>query len=449
MADILPRDLPTAGSVNPASALIFDDGTDVRKATPLQIVEAARPLASQVDAITGTDNSKIMSPLRVKQANAAGLAAKAMAGALGVAGDAADLGVFTGALIPDNSTAKAALQFLETAQEGSVPFRFVLGNQAPVAGSKMKNDLLREQGSFPLENEAGIWSAGTYAYAGFSKEFTAATVPDQGNGSLTGGPLATIFAFANNNGAQGDVVALLGSAVARQTGGSVFGGNVIARTGASVTSAKLTGFEIDVEPHANGVTAAGSIGLAINLFSDSVSPAPVAQFGGIGGGRWANGIISSCIRGAHYAVESGDPQTSVSFINTTQGAFSGAAIELGKGATQGVRLGGTTNSPVLFGDAGNNPILKMGSGGSIVFEKQDGTLLFTFDAFGSIDMPSNGTYKVNGVQVLAQRITGWAAMTGPTDKVSSFDTATITLPQLAARYAALQAAVTAHGLIGV
>lgn len=68
MAEILPRDLNPAASVNPNSAIIVDDGNVVGKATPLQVVDSARPKASQVEAEAGADNEKIMTPLRVKQA---------------------------------------------------------------------------------------------------------------------------------------------------------------------------------------------------------------------------------------------------------------------------------------------------------------------------------------------------------------------------------------------
>jgi hypothetical protein len=51
-------------------------------------------------------------------------------------------------------------------------------------------------------------------------------------------------------------------------------------------------------------------------------------------------------------------------------------------------------------------------------------------------------------QVVAARDTGWAAMTGSTNKATVYDTSTVTLAQLAGRVMALQAALTTHGLIG-
>jgi hypothetical protein len=61
---------------------------------------------------------------------------------------------------------------------------------------------------------------------------------------------------------------------------------------------------------------------------------------------------------------------------------------------------------------------------------------------------SAATYKVNGVQVLTSRQTGFVAMTGTPDKGSTFATSSVTLAQLAGRVMSLQAALTSHGIIG-
>lgn len=53
-----------------------------------------------------------------------------------------------------------------------------------------------------------------------------------------------------------------------------------------------------------------------------------------------------------------------------------------------------------------------------------------------------------GTKVLGARDTGYTAMTGAPNKAAAYDVATVTLPQLAARVAALQASLTAHGQIG-
>lgn len=61
---------------------------------------------------------------------------------------------------------------------------------------------------------------------------------------------------------------------------------------------------------------------------------------------------------------------------------------------------------------------------------------------------STGAIKVNGTQVVGPRITGYAAMTGTPNKATVYDTATVTLPQLAGRMMQLQADLSTLGLIG-
>jgi len=68
MAVIPPRNLPAAASVASSDVLIVDKGSTVEKATSLQVVDAAIPLATQEEAETGTDNEKRVTPLRVSQA---------------------------------------------------------------------------------------------------------------------------------------------------------------------------------------------------------------------------------------------------------------------------------------------------------------------------------------------------------------------------------------------
>lgn len=65
---ILPRDLDAAPSVGTSDVIPVDTGSDVVKATAAQIVDAGRPVASEAQAIAGTDNSTGMTPLTTRQA---------------------------------------------------------------------------------------------------------------------------------------------------------------------------------------------------------------------------------------------------------------------------------------------------------------------------------------------------------------------------------------------
>lgn len=87
MADITvirPDALPPSSGVNPSSAIAVDNGSAVEKATPIQIVNAAVPLATQEAAETGAGNDDRMSSLRVKQAiDALGVSSTALSSGIG------------------------------------------------------------------------------------------------------------------------------------------------------------------------------------------------------------------------------------------------------------------------------------------------------------------------------------------------------------------------------
>lgn len=64
---IKPRDLPAAADVYADDAIPTDNGVTVGRGTPVQIVNAGAPVASQSEAIAGVDNAKRMTALRVRQ----------------------------------------------------------------------------------------------------------------------------------------------------------------------------------------------------------------------------------------------------------------------------------------------------------------------------------------------------------------------------------------------
>lgn len=370
-----------------------------------------------------------------------------------------------------------------------------------VAASKMRIDWLREQSAYKLEDEAGIWPAQTFAFAAYSKEFTASDLTDG-----AGSPSTTFFAFANNNGLNGDVVALMGDAVARSNNGTVFGANLLVRNGSGTTNTKLVGMEIDLQPSAGTTMANGSLGLALNVFNLS-TPATAILLGGLGGGTFADGILVNAVRGAGLAAQTGSSAMN-SLIDASQGTYNNDAIILGNthklrlqgtGSThaklyndnsdnvrfvlgsgvlavrnstdtaslytfaatgtlaiesgdvtfvntKGVTLFGTASTHArLYNDSSNNVRLVLGTGQFVVRNSADNASLFSFDTGGGLTL---STLKVGGNQVVAGRITGYTAFSGTTDKVTALDASTVTLAQLAQRVAAIQASLTSHGLIG-
>lgn len=66
---------------------------------------------------------------------------------------------------------------------------------------------------------------------------------------------------------------------------------------------------------------------------------------------------------------------------------------------------------------------------------------------GSFGVAVGEVFKVNGTQVLSLRDIGWVASTG-TPLKTAYDTATVTLAQLAGQVMAMKTALINHGLIG-
>ena len=338
---------------------------------------------------------------------------------------------------------KAGASFITNTPTGA-SVQFEVNQGTGTAGSVMKVERAFEYSSYPLSAEGGIWTAGTYTYFGLSKEMTAATTTSQGNG-----PLTTLFSFANNNGATGDVVAVLGDAVARQSNGTVFGANFIARNAAATTGTKLVGLEIDVEPALGTTISSNSIGIAINIFSIATS-SPAIQIGRVSSGTWLNGIVSLGVTGSHFSVSNANATTSVSCLNTQFGIYSTAAIMMGTGASQAINFGGSAfgTSPFLYGNSSGDLVANTGTSGFVVFSNPSGAQRFTFSSAGVLNIPNAGAFQINSTQVVGVRDTGFSAFTGTTNKATVYATGTVTLIQLAERVAALQASLTTHGLIG-
>lgn len=299
--------------------------------------------------------------------------------------------------------------------------------------------LLEDNTVSPIRNEGGIWSGKAWTFAGFSKAVDA-TTPNEANG-----PVATTFSFLVNNGAAGDGVGHIMDALATANNTTVFGGNAIARSASGVTGVKLVGFEIDVEPAAGVTPAAGSGGLFINAFSYAGGVGPAIQTGGLGGGVFTNGIVLGGLKSTAAGLCPNAAAAMDSLINSGTGVFTTGAIILSN--THKLRLSGTASTHgYLYMASGDFIRLVLGSSGFAIRDSTDASSLITFDASGNITPV--GAYLKGGVQVVGARDTGWTAMTGTPDEATVYDTASVTLPQLAGRVAALQAALTTHGLIG-
>jgi hypothetical protein len=330
------------------------------------------------------------------------------------------------------------------------PTYIINASPTAIATSKMGiNWYWKDASTYNAENEGALWTASTYSGFVFHKEFTSANTPGAGNGTLTGGPCTTLFAFANNISSSGDVCAMIADTTVSTASATGFGANILARNEAGINSTKLVGLEIDIMPATGTTVSSSSCALVYNVFNTS-SQACISLAGGVNSGTWANGHLTSHIRGAHYAVNTGDPTTADSFIDTRNGTFN-IAFRTGVGASYGFAFGtgAFAAMPFIWAPTTTNIGLKPGTGGFTIIYRADGsTQNLTINEFGNLNFPNNGNIQISGTQVVQQRDTGWTAMTGSSDKATSYATGTVTLAQLAGRVMAMQAALTAHGLIG-
>ena len=132
------------------------------------------------------------------------------------------------------------------------------------------------------------------------------------------------------------------------------------------------------------------------------------------------------------------------------GNVSGQHIEIGGNASYGMVMSGSYSSAALR--IPTQTYIAMEATNTIKTAYGVVTNLWSFyngstERF-AVNM-STGALRVNGLEVIAARDTGWAAMTGTANKNTVYDTSTVTLAQLAGRVMSMQAALTTHGLLGV
>lgn len=274
-----------------------------------------------------------------------------------------------------------------TVAAGNDPRIPAVGNQAPGSGS-MVVDLLHEAGTPRIQGEAGIWSsANVRSYMAVGRSWGA------GEGAANG-PVASLFAMATNTGTAADVVAVLGDAVLRQAGGTVFGGNLIARTAAGVNG-KLVGLEIDVEPAAGTLATAGSGGLFVNAYSSAVA-GPAILLGGLGGGTFANGMQCAAIAATGSCLAPQVGAVMRTMMDSSQATYNDAALRIGNGGGTGangpgqrIALTGSDGLDSVITTDGNKYLkLSMGTNGLVITNQpQSANLLLLTASNGNLTLP--------------------------------------------------------------
>jgi hypothetical protein len=132
MAVIRPSALNPAENVPTNAAIPLDTGSEVVRATPEQIVDAAIPLASESEAVEGSNNTKRVTPLRVKQAMDANMATTAALASTDPGKGDAMVGSDDGASGTLWTTVKGFIAYLRSSA-GSTVLGFKLGAGAIVS----------------------------------------------------------------------------------------------------------------------------------------------------------------------------------------------------------------------------------------------------------------------------------------------------------------------------
>lgn len=254
-----------------------------------------------------------------------------------------------------------------------------------------------------------------------------------------------ITSVLNNNSAAGENVAIYGQGNKRANG-ATWAGVFEARDFLNTVGATSGVVGIEVDVFANGVdTSTNRVGIDIVVGK------------GVSGGTKAT--ISYGIR---MGAQSGD---------TTQGKIS-SGLRLNNEIDYGVFINSSGISGINFGSGaaytvGLNLTLGTFSSDAIRLDRLQsiayevtGTIKSSLASASSVLGYFNGTERVGldisatpnlrlqGIQVVGVRDTGYAPFTGTINKGTTYATSTITLVQLAERVGQLQATMVTHGLIG-
>lgn len=172
---------------------------------------------------------------------------------------------------------------------------------------------------------------------------------------------------------------------------------------------------------------------------------------GIGGWRYGVFLDVGSMRAGGVSMYLAPHATVSAHIQTAVGsAASTADILLQANSENGLILNGTYVKNAIR--LSNNSKIAWETTGAIATRYNTSTLELEFLSGSTqriaLGYTSSPNLVFNGTQVVGVRNTGWTAMTGSSNKASVFDTATVTLPELAQRVKTIQDALTQHGLIG-
>lgn len=260
-------------------------------------------------------------------------------------------------------------------------------------------------------------------------------------GTITAGQIDTITA--------GQITGQLISSQIASVAATTITGSIVAGQIASVAAVTITGVilagQIDtiVAGQITGSIISTQIG-SINAATITVGSIVNSQITSMVAGKLTAGTIV----GSKLELTAGGFETKLNnaTYRSITTAFSSLKTSTGDDVAifpGQIRLGVTANSGVM--------VLDVTAGTSSIVFKNPSTGAIRVTVNGSSSPYMNivsGQYRIGGTKVLGSRITGYTAFTGTLDRGTAYNTATITLAQLAERVYALQADLTSHGTIG-
>jgi hypothetical protein len=383
----------------------------------------------------------------------------------------------TGNLVQNNVEGTLTQERWETT--GILPMH-VLKSKDAGAATAVLVDYYRDSAT-PLANDNGVglqWSFNNDAAAKFAgSRIRAAAV------TVTAGTEHGRLIFTNRlSGADVDVASLWQGLSIGPTAADQGQGTLNVATGyylAGVAIANSTGI---IVPTGKVATPQTNDGAALGTTALQWSDLFLATGAVI---NWNNGDVLAthsanllAFTGASTGYTFDAPVSATAFVPTaatvpTNGMYLGAAntVSFAANTTALLNLSTSAFRPVSsglvtlgsaanpFGDTFIKATGKLDFGSDVTITHATDALSFagaangySFDATlvttGNMGVGAAQSFLVGANSVVGARNTGWAAMTGTTNKATVYDTATVTLPQLAGRMMALQAALTTHGLIG-
>lgn len=462
MADIRINDLPlaTGGTAPAPNDNIAIDGLTTRKTTIQAAVDVASPIASQAEAIAGTNNTKRMTPLATAQAIEASLSGIPLAVPLSFDGitSSFSLGVQPNSennifvfvngvpqLTSAYSVSGTTITFTSPPPSGSGEVRFIatavnVPGLAPGTYTQYTNPFLisptvSTQSQDLLTSHTLVASSGSlppsavieYTYNGDAA--VGLDFPGAPGGSVPGG----LYVQHQQTGATAGNNAFTHSIMAYALNNAAGDNDVIAVSG-RVRKNDVT----------DGVgDAAGVWGSAYQYSTKTglVMAAEATVYQNVAG-NVADDRLNSSAHAASTALHIGSYSTGskatagISIDGSGQGMWNGVIVD-------GNSFGGTGTAGTVAINGGSwdnvNGYPEIGiKMGRATYHMSILYVPFRLQA---------SAVELNGSQILSNRKTGWGAPTGTATR-TTFATSTVTLPQLAERLKALIDDLTSHGLIG-